>query len=180
MENATKALLIAAAVLIAIILIALGVSLLSSAGDTTGQAEQVGQDINISIGGASSSVIVGLQGLQGGSSSGGTTQGGSLSGFYMYLSSSSLEPKEDWYITNIPSSIKTWKNLIEYTNNNAISLQGYSVKFKQTNDGYVSLYLNVGQTEIERYVHKVGEKDNKISIDSKIVNGQEYMFNGNV
>jgi len=43
MENATKALLIAAAVLIAIVLIALGVNLLSAGGDTADQAGQTPQ-----------------------------------------------------------------------------------------------------------------------------------------
>lgn len=43
MENATKALLISASVLIAIVLIALGVNLLGSVGDTTNHAEQVGE-----------------------------------------------------------------------------------------------------------------------------------------
>lgn len=45
MENSTKALLISAAVLIAIILISLGVSLLGSAGDTAKDAQTVGQEI---------------------------------------------------------------------------------------------------------------------------------------
>lgn len=48
MENATKALLIAAAVLIAIVLIALGVRLLSSTGDVSGQANQVSGALNSS------------------------------------------------------------------------------------------------------------------------------------
>ena len=43
MENATKALLIAAAVLIVIVLIALGVALLNSGSDVTGQAKSVGE-----------------------------------------------------------------------------------------------------------------------------------------
>lgn len=46
MENATKALLIAAAVLIAIVLIALGVRLLSSASDSSSQAGNVSNQLN--------------------------------------------------------------------------------------------------------------------------------------
>ena len=57
MENATKALLIAAAVLIAIVLVALGVNLLSSVGDTTDQAEQVGSAIGEGVGNSSDKVI---------------------------------------------------------------------------------------------------------------------------
>lgn len=49
MENATKALLIAAAVLIAIVLIALGVRLLSTAGDTGEQADAVGEGLKTSV-----------------------------------------------------------------------------------------------------------------------------------
>lgn len=48
MENATKALLIAAAVLIAIVLIALGVNLLNSSGDAAEQAGQVSDALNTS------------------------------------------------------------------------------------------------------------------------------------
>lgn len=48
MENATKALLIAAAVLIAIVLIALGVKLVNSSGDAAGQANQVSSALNSS------------------------------------------------------------------------------------------------------------------------------------
>ena len=48
MENATKALLIAAAVLIAIVLIALGVRLLNAGGDTSEQAQQVSDQITSS------------------------------------------------------------------------------------------------------------------------------------
>lgn len=50
MENATKALLIAAAVLIAIVLIALGVRLLNASGDTSGQAQNVANSISNSTG----------------------------------------------------------------------------------------------------------------------------------
>ena len=62
MENATKALLIAAAVLIAIVLVALGVNLLSGVGDTTDQAEQVGSAIGEGIGSASDKVTSSLMG----------------------------------------------------------------------------------------------------------------------
>ena len=46
MENATKALIIAAAVLIAIVLIALGVRLLKAGGDTSAQAEEASKQID--------------------------------------------------------------------------------------------------------------------------------------
>ena len=49
MENATKALLIAAAVLIVIVIIALGVRLLNTAADTSGQAEQVSNEMSQTI-----------------------------------------------------------------------------------------------------------------------------------
>ena len=48
MENATKALLIAAAVLIVIVVIALGVRLLASTGDTTEQAGTVANSLSTS------------------------------------------------------------------------------------------------------------------------------------
>lgn len=49
MENATKALLIAAAVLIAIVLIALGVNLLNAGGDTAEEAGAVGNALGTQI-----------------------------------------------------------------------------------------------------------------------------------
>lgn len=57
MENATKALLIAAAVLIAIVLVALGVRLLGAAGDTSGQASNVSNALKNSTGNASNGVV---------------------------------------------------------------------------------------------------------------------------
>lgn len=57
MENATKALLIAAAVLIAIVLIALGVGLLNSAGDSSEDAKNVANAIQNSTGAAANSLI---------------------------------------------------------------------------------------------------------------------------
>ena len=64
MENATKALLIAAAVLIAIVLIALGVRLIGAAGDTSTQAEDVSNQLNTSIGQQVTSVNEALKGLE--------------------------------------------------------------------------------------------------------------------
>lgn len=65
MENATKALLIAAAVLIAIVLIALGVNLLSAGGDTADQAGQVGEELDKGIGSAAGKVEGALGSLGG-------------------------------------------------------------------------------------------------------------------
>ena len=45
MENATKALLIAAAVLVVIVIIALGVRLLGAAGDSSTQAQEVSETL---------------------------------------------------------------------------------------------------------------------------------------
>lgn len=63
MENATKALLIAAAVLIAIVLVALGVNLLNSAGDTSGDASNVSNAIQGSTGNAANSIVETIGGL---------------------------------------------------------------------------------------------------------------------
>ena len=63
MENATKALLIAAAVLIAIVLIALGVNLLNAGGDTSTQAENVANVIGNSIDKTTEKVNGALSGL---------------------------------------------------------------------------------------------------------------------
>lgn len=57
MENATKALLIAAAVLIAIVLVALGVNLLGAAGDTSGDAENVANALQTQTGTKANSVV---------------------------------------------------------------------------------------------------------------------------
>lgn len=79
MENATKALLIAAAVLIAIVLIALGVNLLSAGGDTAGQAEQVGTSLNEGITDAKDKVTDALGSLGGGSTDVKIAKGGRIS-----------------------------------------------------------------------------------------------------
>lgn len=60
MENATKALLIAAAVLIAIVLIALGVNLLNAGSDTSKQAGNVANAIGNSIDKSTGKVTSGL------------------------------------------------------------------------------------------------------------------------
>lgn len=65
MENATKALLIAAAVLIAIVLIALGVRLLGSANDTSDQAGNVSDAIGTSTNSAVGDVTNALTNLPG-------------------------------------------------------------------------------------------------------------------
>lgn len=57
MENATKALLIAAAVLIAIVLVALGVRLLGASGDTSDQADKVANQLSQSTGSAANGVL---------------------------------------------------------------------------------------------------------------------------
>ena len=64
MENATKALLIAAAVLIAIVLIALGVRLLNAGGDTSEQASNVSTQINTSAEKGVESVNSSLSGIK--------------------------------------------------------------------------------------------------------------------
>jgi len=63
MENATKALLIAAAVLIAIVLVALGVSLLGSSGDSADDAEAVANELQAGTETAKNDVLNILGGL---------------------------------------------------------------------------------------------------------------------
>ncbi len=63
MENATKALLIAAAILIAIVLIALGVGLLNSTGDTTDDAKNVANALESSTSTAANGVVGELTGM---------------------------------------------------------------------------------------------------------------------
>lgn len=63
MENATKALLIAAGVLIVILLIAFGMSIFSSAGDTAGDAQSVGTAINTQSSAAKTNAVTAIQGL---------------------------------------------------------------------------------------------------------------------
>lgn len=57
MENASKALLIAAAVLIVILLIAFGMKIFNSTEDTSGAAEQVGGAITSQSGDASNATM---------------------------------------------------------------------------------------------------------------------------
>ena len=65
MENASKALLIAAAVLIVILLIAFGMSIFNSTGDTAADAQAVGEQITTQSGAASQNAVQALQGLSG-------------------------------------------------------------------------------------------------------------------
>lgn len=63
MENATKALLIAAAVLIVILLIAFGMRIFNSTADVSGQATQTGQALSNQAGVASNAAVNAIGGL---------------------------------------------------------------------------------------------------------------------
>lgn len=63
MENATKALLIAAGVLIVILLIAFGMSIFNSTGDTSADAEKVGNQITTQSEKASGSAVNAITGI---------------------------------------------------------------------------------------------------------------------
>lgn len=63
MENATKALLIAAAVLIAIVLIAFGIRILGSTGDAGNQAQNVQNSLNNQIGNFAQNATSGIDNL---------------------------------------------------------------------------------------------------------------------
>lgn len=63
MENASKALLIAAAVLIVILLIAFGMRIFNSTSDVSGQASQTGQELANQTGAAKNSAVNALTGL---------------------------------------------------------------------------------------------------------------------
>lgn len=65
MENATKALLIAAAVLIVILLIAFGMRIFNSTSDVSGQAQETGKQISDQAGQAASTASNALSGLEG-------------------------------------------------------------------------------------------------------------------
>ena len=65
MENATKALLIAAAVLIVILLIAFGMRIFNSTSDVSGQAQNTGAQISTQAGQAASTASNALSGLEG-------------------------------------------------------------------------------------------------------------------
>lgn len=65
MENATKALLIAAAVLIVILLIAFGMRIFNSTSDVSGEATSTGTELSNQTGAASSSAQNALKGLNG-------------------------------------------------------------------------------------------------------------------
>ena len=63
MENASKALLIAAGVLIVILLIAFGMSVFKSTGDTSADAAQVGSQIQSQSGAAANATNSIIQGI---------------------------------------------------------------------------------------------------------------------
>ena len=65
MENATKALLIAAAVLIVILLIAFGMRIFNSTSDVSGQAQSTGKAISNQTNTATTQATNALQGLSG-------------------------------------------------------------------------------------------------------------------
>lgn len=64
MENASKALLIAAAVLIVILLIAFGMRIFNSAGDTSGDAVKVGNQLTGQSGKAANVVNSSISGIK--------------------------------------------------------------------------------------------------------------------
>ncbi len=63
MENASKALLIAAAVLIVILLIAFGMRIFNSTSDVSGQASDTGKQLTNQAGAAKNSAVSALNGL---------------------------------------------------------------------------------------------------------------------
>lgn len=63
MENATKALIIAAIILIVIVLIALGVRILGAAGQTTKQTDNLVDHVDEALTGASGAVSDAISGL---------------------------------------------------------------------------------------------------------------------
>lgn len=63
MENASKALLIAAAVLIVILIIAFGMQIFRSTGDTSSKANEVGTQITEKTNAAATNAVNALQGL---------------------------------------------------------------------------------------------------------------------
>ncbi len=65
MENATKALLIAAAVLIVILLIAFGMRIFTSTSDVSGQADQTGKQLSTQTNSASTAANEALSGIGG-------------------------------------------------------------------------------------------------------------------
>lgn len=65
MENASKALLIAAAVLVIILLIAFGMRVFNSAGTSTGDAESVGTALQEQMGAASEDAVSAITGTSG-------------------------------------------------------------------------------------------------------------------
>ena len=65
MENASKALLIAAAVLIVILIIAFGMKIFNSAGDTSADATEVGEQITAQSGLAADAATGAIDGISG-------------------------------------------------------------------------------------------------------------------
>ena len=65
MENATKALLIAAAVLIVILLIAFGMRIFNSTSDVSGQAQDTGKQVSEQTKQAANTADNALSGLEG-------------------------------------------------------------------------------------------------------------------
>lgn len=65
MENATKALIIAAAVLIAIVLISIGVSILSSSGNAASDVNKTAEQMQTSTGDATNAATTTMSGLSG-------------------------------------------------------------------------------------------------------------------
>ena len=63
MENASKALLIAAAVLIVILLIAFGMRIFNSTSDVSGQASDTGKELSNQTSAAKNSAVNALSGL---------------------------------------------------------------------------------------------------------------------
>lgn len=150
MENATKALLIAASVLIVIVLIALGVSLLGSVGDTTDQAEKVGHQLENGIEGEADKLL------------GSMTNTMSFAEIKEFLKNDVHGPGSD-YFEGFSAIYQDYRFRICYTNTNrkipfSEELWNKSKVIKQMPSGYRVKWQSV-DTKNKRFIFLIIDKD---------------------
>ena len=143
MENASKALLVAAAILIVIVLITFGIRILNSAGDTAKQAQGLGDSISSAT---TSKVESLLSGLGGGSSN---------------LNHSGIIPEGGKYISNDGTTYEAGDTMPSQTKYGDVYIYG-NYKYTKEGSGW-KVSINIGKNEAEYGVVLESINENKIT-----------------
>lgn len=193
MENATKALLIAAAVLIAIILIALGVKLLSSTKNVSGQAKELSDSLSKTTTGSTKSVTSALKSIVDVKPESNNNEGtGKKERKYFSIEVSDEDKSKKTVKIGIETDKKTtWKDIlksnfnVQENDHASISIDGFSddnghvvcnFKLKKEEFGFLAAWAENTTFSSSLY----NEKNSNISIYDEIAFGTTYYLKVNL